>query len=175
MSLEKMLKKLRKERGITQQELAQYTGLSFSSIGSYEKGLRQPNAKAMRALENFFCVSADYLYGETDVNSFYQDEENEMIKNLINVKLEQYIVGSSKCSKAERQTYNDLLFATFNFILNTINNSDEFENVANDEKICEKWFECYDAMSNMSSSELKVMINILSAYCHQEKFNPKKS
>lgn len=174
MSLDKMLKKLRKERGITQQELAQYTGLSFASIGSYEKGLRQPNAKAMRALENFFCVSAEYLYGETEVNSYYQDEEKEFVRNLINGKLEQYITGTSKCSKAERQTFNSLLLSTFNFILNTTNDFNNFEDVAADEKTCEKWFECYEAMSNMDSSELKVLINIMSAYCNQEKFKKKK-
>lgn len=174
MSLDKMLKKLRKERGITQQELAQHTGLSFASIGSYEKGLRQPNAKAMRALENYFCVSAEYLYGETEVNSYYQDEEKEFIRNLINGKLEQYITGTSKCSKAERQTFNSLLLSTFNFILNTTNDFNNFEDVAADEKACEKWFECYEAMSNMDSSELKVLINIMSAYCNQEKFKKKK-
>ncbi|MGN0619103.1 MAG: helix-turn-helix domain-containing protein [Ruminiclostridium sp.] len=174
MSLDKMLKKLRKERGITQQELAQYTGLSFASIGSYEKGLRQPNAKAMRALENYFCVSAEYLYGETDVNSYYQDEEKEFIRGLINGKLEQYITYSSKCSKSETQTFNSLLLSTFNLILNIISDFDDFEDVAQDEKICEKWFECYEAMSNMDSSEFKVLINIMYAYCKQDKFKRKQ-
>ena len=167
------LKALRNEKGITQQELAILTGLSKSAIIDYENNLRDPNAKAMRALENYFCVSAEYLYGETDVNSYYQDEEKEFIRGLISGKLEQYITYSSKCSKAETQTFNGLLLSTFNLILNIISNFDDFEDVAQDEKICEKWFECYGAMSNMDSSEFKVLINIMYAYCKQDKFKRK--
>lgn len=170
MSLGKMLKQLRKERGITQQELAQYTGLSFASIGSYEKGLRQPNAKAMRALENYFCVSADYLYGETEVNSYYQDEEKEFIRNLINGKLEQYITAMSKCSKEQTQTFNSLLLSTFNLILNKTNDIDSFDDIAKDEKICDKWFKCYEIMGNMDSDDLETLINIMYAYCSQKKY-----
>ena len=47
------LKALRKEKNITQKQLATETGLSLSSIVSYENGLREPNSKAMVTLEKF--------------------------------------------------------------------------------------------------------------------------
>ncbi len=66
MDLAHRLKTLRKEQGLTQEELATATGLSFHSINSYESGRRTPNSKAMVALERYFNVSGEYLRGETD-------------------------------------------------------------------------------------------------------------
>lgn len=65
MELAQILKKLRKERKMTQKELAAATGISFHAINSYESGRREPNSKAMAALEEFFNVSGAYLRGET--------------------------------------------------------------------------------------------------------------
>lgn len=66
MDLANTLKRLRKERGLSQEELAIETGLSFHSINSYESGRRTPNSKAMVALERYFNVSGEYLRGETE-------------------------------------------------------------------------------------------------------------
>lgn len=60
------IKLLRKQRGITQKELAAKTGLSYSAIISYENAKSEPNSKAMAALEEFFNVSGAYLRGETN-------------------------------------------------------------------------------------------------------------
>ncbi len=70
------LKALRKEKNITQKQLATETGLSLSSIVSYENGLREPNSKAMVTLEKFFGVSGEYLRGELTL------EERETIREV---------------------------------------------------------------------------------------------
>ena len=62
--LSQNLKALRKEKGLTQAQLAKHTGLSMSAIRSYENGLREPNSKAMAALESYFHVTGEYLRGE---------------------------------------------------------------------------------------------------------------
>lgn len=59
----KKIKDLRAEKGLTQKQLADATGLSYSSITSYENGLREPNGRAMAALERYFGVTGDYLRG----------------------------------------------------------------------------------------------------------------
>ena len=66
MSIAKNLKVLRKETGLTQRGLAQETGIPLKSIINYENGLREPNSKAMAALERYFKVSGEFLRGETD-------------------------------------------------------------------------------------------------------------
>ena len=60
------LRELRIERGLTQTQIAQSTGLSQPALANWEKGKRIPNAVAIIKLAKFFNVSADYLLGLTD-------------------------------------------------------------------------------------------------------------
>lgn len=70
--ISEMLRSLRKREGITQKQLASNTGLSLSAIISYENGLREPNSKAMAALESYFHVSGEYLRGEKKEETLFQ-------------------------------------------------------------------------------------------------------
>lgn len=69
------IKELRLDKNLTQKELAKQTGLSVSSIIAYENSLREPNSKAMAALERFFRVSGDYLRGEIDRVTFHKNSD----------------------------------------------------------------------------------------------------
>ncbi len=84
------IKELRLDKKITQKELAKQTGLSVSSIIGYENGLREPNSKAMAALERFFCVSGDYLRGEIDQVTFHKNSDtiDNGLNNLTNLFLD---------------------------------------------------------------------------------------
>lgn len=59
------LKKLREEKCISQEELAEAIGVSKSTIGMYEQGKRTPNNRRdiLRKLADYFYVSIDYLLG----------------------------------------------------------------------------------------------------------------
>lgn len=75
MSVATNLKLLRKDAGLTQRELAQKVGLPLRSIINYENGLREPNSKAMAALERYFNVSGEYLRGEIDKAVFFENSD----------------------------------------------------------------------------------------------------
>ena len=60
------LKELRLEKGLTQKQLAQNTGLSKSAIDFWEREQRVPNANAIIVLAKFFSVASDYLLGLED-------------------------------------------------------------------------------------------------------------
>ena len=60
------LKELRIERGITQAQLAQETGLTISAISKWEQGSRVPSAQVIITLAKYYGVSSDYLLGITD-------------------------------------------------------------------------------------------------------------
>ena len=66
MNIATQIKNLRLSKGITQKELAEQTGIALQSIINYENGRREPNSKAMAALERYFGVSGEFLRGETD-------------------------------------------------------------------------------------------------------------
>ncbi len=63
---DKILKLLRNEKNMSQQELADALGISKSSINMYERGERQPNFEVLEAIADFFNVDIDYLLGRTN-------------------------------------------------------------------------------------------------------------
>lgn len=60
------IKELRLERNLTQSEVAKAIGTSQRNIGRWENGENTPAAIYVKALAEFFCVSADYLLGLED-------------------------------------------------------------------------------------------------------------
>jgi transcriptional regulator with XRE-family HTH domain len=65
MSIGEIIQKLRKEKGLTQEQLAKEVGLSKSAIIKYENNVREPNFEAITKLENYFKVSVNYLMGKS--------------------------------------------------------------------------------------------------------------
>lgn len=63
---DKILKLLRNEKNMSQQELADALGISKSSINMYERGERQPNFEVLETIADFFNVDIDYLLGRTN-------------------------------------------------------------------------------------------------------------
>ena len=72
---ENRIKELRKEKGLTQQELADRIGASKSAISMYEKGNRRPSFDIADALSDFFGVSIGYLSGSSDQRGEYPRHE----------------------------------------------------------------------------------------------------
>ncbi len=60
------LRKLRKERKMSQKELAQALNLSDVSVSRYELGTAQPSIETIQTICNLFGVTSDYLIGTTD-------------------------------------------------------------------------------------------------------------
>lgn len=55
------LHKLRKQKGITQSDLAQKFNLTASTISMYEQGKRRPRQEVLIQMADFFGVSVDSL------------------------------------------------------------------------------------------------------------------
>ncbi len=60
------LRKLREERGMTQQELSKLVGVNPSAIGQYEIGIRLPNVAIAAELAKALGVSVDTLVREAE-------------------------------------------------------------------------------------------------------------
>ena len=61
-----ILKSLRQEKKIGQNELAKQLELSNASISYWENGKQEPSASALFKLAQFFDVSVDYILGLED-------------------------------------------------------------------------------------------------------------
>jgi transcriptional regulator with XRE-family HTH domain len=55
------LKELRKNRGLTQNDVAEFVGVKQNSYNSWENGKREPNFSKLQKLAKYFNVSTDYL------------------------------------------------------------------------------------------------------------------
>ena len=60
------LKKLRKEKKITQEELSKIIGVERSSIGKYESSGVIPSVDVLNKIADYFNVSVDYLLGRSN-------------------------------------------------------------------------------------------------------------
>jgi transcriptional regulator with XRE-family HTH domain len=60
------LKKLRKENGLTQKQLADLLKVGRPTIAGYETKGKQPDFEKIKWLCNYFNVSSDYLLGLSD-------------------------------------------------------------------------------------------------------------
>ena len=59
-----LIKELRKEKGISQQELARLCGVHQTAVSQWEKGRTLPDRNSLRLLSKVFGVSVDTLLGE---------------------------------------------------------------------------------------------------------------
>ena len=59
------LKAIRRERGKTQRELAEYLGMKIRSYQFYEGGEREPPIDKLIAIADYLDVSIDELVGRT--------------------------------------------------------------------------------------------------------------
>uniref|UniRef100_UPI004057322F helix-turn-helix domain-containing protein n=1 Tax=Agathobacter sp. TaxID=2021311 RepID=UPI004057322F len=83
------LKLLRKQKHLTQQELADILHVSQQSVHKYEHDITSPELQTLKSMADFFNTSVDYLLEMTDVSHKIEpvtemsldDAELELIEN----------------------------------------------------------------------------------------------
>lgn len=74
-----IIRELRKERRLTQEELAEQLGVTFQAISKWENGLGMPDISQIVPIANAFGVSTDTLFGM--VGSTSKEEVSIVLKN----------------------------------------------------------------------------------------------
>ena len=64
--MNKKLKLLRKQMGVSQKVVAEAIGVTLSAYSNYEQGIREPNIQILANICRYYDVSADYLIGLED-------------------------------------------------------------------------------------------------------------
>lgn len=72
------LKRLRRQREITQEDLADFLGVSFQAVSKWERGEGYPDITILPAIANFFDVTLDELVGMNTLKK--NAERDELMK-----------------------------------------------------------------------------------------------
>ena len=73
------LQELRKDKGVSQADLAKILGVSHYTISSYECNRSDPDDELKIVLAKYFDVSLDYLLGLTDEQNSFRRVENPVV------------------------------------------------------------------------------------------------
>lgn len=93
MSFGDRLKSLRREKELTQAELAKIFSLGESTISFYESNKRTPDYELLNKLADYFNVSIDYLLGRTDNKQLYELKDEQIPVELRGIGVEYMTVA----------------------------------------------------------------------------------
>lgn len=77
MTLGENLQRLRKEKGLSQEEVAQALFVSRQSVSKWETDKAEPGVDNLKALANLYEVTLDQLTGRTQVEYTHKDGEKK--------------------------------------------------------------------------------------------------
>lgn len=83
MEFHERLQELRKQRGLTQEELAASIYVSRTAISKWESGRGYPNIDSLKALSGFFAVTIDELLSGEEVLAIAENDQKEQKTRLI--------------------------------------------------------------------------------------------
>lgn len=83
LNIGEIIKRLRRERDLTQEEVAAHLGVSYQSVSKWERGEGYPDITMLPALANYFGVSLDELLGmsESEKQAQYEDINRTWAEN----------------------------------------------------------------------------------------------
>jgi len=77
MEFHEKLQKLRKQKGLTQEDLAARLFVSRAAISKWESGRGYPNIDSLKAIAAFFSVTIDELLSGAEVMTIAQEESRQ--------------------------------------------------------------------------------------------------
>ena len=82
MEFNEKLQELRKNKGLTQEELAEILYVSRTAISKWESGRGYPNIESLKEISKFFDVSIDDLLSGEKLLSIAEKENKSNIRNI---------------------------------------------------------------------------------------------
>lgn len=77
MEFKDKLQQLRKQKGLTQEELAELLYVSRTAVSKWESGRGFPNIESLKALAKCFCVSLDELLSGEEILAIAEKDHRE--------------------------------------------------------------------------------------------------
>lgn len=113
MELNEKLQQLRKQRGLTQEELAEMLYVSRTAISKWESGRGYPSIDSLKAISKLFAISIDDLLSSEELMSIAETDQKEKTETMRDL-----IFGALDCMAAmmfflpffgERKTQEEMI------------------------------------------------------------------
>ena len=82
MEFNEKLQELRKQKGLTQEELAELLYVSRTAISKWESGRGFPNIESLRAISKYFSVSLDELLSGEEILAIAEKDHKEKERTI---------------------------------------------------------------------------------------------
>jgi transcriptional regulator with XRE-family HTH domain len=82
MEFNEKLQELRKQRGLTQEELAEKLYVSRTAISKWESGRGYPNIESLKAIAKFFEVTVDELLSTDEILTIAEEDNKQKEKHF---------------------------------------------------------------------------------------------
>ena len=82
MEFNKKLQNLRKQKGLTQEELAQLLYVSRTAVSKWESGRGNPNIESLKAISRIFSVSLDELLSGEEILTIAESDHKQKERTL---------------------------------------------------------------------------------------------
>ena len=82
MEFNEKLQNLRKQRGLTQEELAEKLYVSRTAISKWESGRGYPNIESLKAISKFFSVTVDELLSTDEILTIAEEDNKRKEKHF---------------------------------------------------------------------------------------------
>ena len=82
MEFNQKLQELRKQKGLTQEELAEQLYVSRTAISKWESGRGYPNIESLKAIAKFFSVTVDELLSTDEVLTIAEEDSRRKEKHF---------------------------------------------------------------------------------------------
>ena len=93
MELNEKLQELRKQKGLTQEELAEVLCVSRTAISKWESGRGYPNIDSLKAISKYFGVTIDELLSSEELIVIAEEDSKQKEKHIRNL-----VFGLLDCS-----------------------------------------------------------------------------
>ncbi len=132
MEFNEKLQELRKQKGLTQEELAQQLFVSRTAVSKWESGRGYPNIDSLKQIAKFFSITIDELLSTEQVLTIAEEDNKQKEKHFLDImfglldvsvamflflpffgqRAEEYIQGATLLSLTEISPYLRVVYYT---------------------------------------------------------------
>ena len=117
MTMGERIKQLRKEKGMTQTDLALTLNVTKGTVSTWETNSRVPGFETMNALSDLFQKSIDYIMGRSDdatPTTQNEDDLEDLALSQVEADLTEYALKYARLDQYGRDAVEAIIRAEYN-------------------------------------------------------------